>query len=258
MHSSAAMQYQIPIPEGPAFIDRLAGVIVDNAERKSINMITEHVNDVSNMVADVDTTRISLVKKGSIDRVTTTLAVKLGTKHRLQDIAKKGESYDDVISGLIMSNAKQASEISRYQALLQEHDVKEPNILEVSQIEKGVGGITLSNGAVIQFSYNLPSLPITDSYEMDIEITKFIATKAQEKEVEAMLEDSDQNLMLHLWMVGRIITMHFDPAFELPSRKRIIDPVYWKKVRGRIGLSDGSYRYDIMGPIMKYEDGMND
>ena len=69
-----------------------------------------------------------------------------------------------------------------------------------------------------------------------------------------MMEDPHGKVMMHLWMVGKVINRHFDSAFELPSRKLIIDLVYWKKVKERIGLPESSYKHDILDPIKEYED----
>lgn len=205
-----------------------------------------------------DINEITLVKKGSLNKIKTTITVKMGTKHRLLELARKGESYDDVISRLIHSYDKYENEMIYYRNLLSHYNIEERNIIEVSKLDRGIDAITLSNGAVIQFSYNKPiSLP-NDLYQMDIQIDKVISGKKIKKMVEEMMKDPYQKIMVHLWMVGRVINRHFDIAFELPSRKMIIDPIYWKKVKDRIGLPESSYKHDILDPIKEYEDNLHE
>ena len=69
-----------------------------------------------------------------------------------------------------------------------------------------------------------------------------------------MLKDPHQNVLIRLWMIGQVIDRHFDSAYEIPMNKMLMDPVYWKKVKGRIGLPESSYIHDIIKVIKKYEE----
>jgi hypothetical protein len=199
---------------------------------------------------------LTIVKKGAIDRIKTTITVKLGTKHRLLDLARKGESYDDVISRLIISYERQENDIEYYRNLLTHYDkdFEKRNIIEARKIERGINAITLSNGAVVQFSYNKPQIPIDEFYQMDIQFEKVIAKKKEKKIVDKLLKDPRQKVLLELWMVARVINQHFDTAFEISSNKMIIDPVYWRKVKERVLLPETSYKHDIIRPIKEYEE----
>lgn len=203
---------------------------------------------------------VTLVKKGAIDRIKTTITVKLGTKHRLQELAKKGESYDDVISRLIISSERHKDEIEYYRNLLTHYDkdFEKVNIIEARRLERGIDAITLSNEAVIQFSYNKPQIPLDEFYQMDIQFDKVISNKKGKKQIEELLKDPYQKVMINLWMVARVINQHFDSAFEIPSNKMIIDPVYWKKIKERIGLTESSYKHDIIRLMKEYEEGLDE
>ena len=198
---------------------------------------------------------ISLSKRGTINKVKTSINIRLGTKHRLLELAKKGESYDDVISRLIHTFESSKKQIENYQAILinQNIDYENRNIIEATYVERGVDGIQLSNGAIIQFSYSKPS-EFNERYTMDVEIDEVIGKKKIKTETQTILEDPVQYTNIRLWIVGRIINRHFDPAFEIPANKMIIDPVYWERVKNRVGLSEMSYHHDILDLIKKYEE----
>ena len=168
---------------------------------------------------------LSLSRRGSIDKARTSINIRLGTKHRLVELAKKGESYDDVLSRLIHSFETSKRKIDEYQTFLSDRDMdyENRNIIEIAYVERGVGGIQLSNGAVIQFSYNKPS-EYNERYTMDIEIEGILAKKQLKRDTEKILEDPVQYTNLYLWIIGRIINRHFDSAFEIPANKKIIDP----------------------------------
>ena len=204
--------------------------------------------------------RLTFIKKGNVDRIKTTITVKLGTKHRLQELARKGESYDDIISRLINSCERLEDEKTEYRNLLAHYDkdFDKRNIIETRKLERGIDSIPLSYGAVVQFSYNKPASPVDEFYQMDIHFDKVISGKKKKKEVEELLDDPRQRVVMNLWMVARVINRHFDSAYEIPSNKMIIDPVYWKKVKERTGLSESSYKHDILRPIKEYEEGINE
>lgn len=207
-----------------------------------------------------DIEEVTLVKKGAIDRIKTTITVKLGTRHRLQELARKSESYDDVISRLIVSHERHEDEIRYYRNLLAHYDkdFDKRNIIETRRLDRGIDAITLSNGAVVQFSYNKPESPVDEFYQMDIQFDKVISKKKGKMLVRELMKDPRQRTMINLWMVARVINRHFDSAYEVPSNRMVIDPVYWRKVKERIGLPESSYKHDIIKLIKEYEEGLNE
>ncbi len=46
-------------------------------------------------------TDVHVYKPGNVNKIKTTLTLKLGTKHKLSAIANKNESFDDIINRLI-------------------------------------------------------------------------------------------------------------------------------------------------------------
>ena len=64
----------------------------------------------------------------SIEKINTTITIKKGTKYQLDDIAKKGESYDDVIAKLLHE-----SEILKAKNKSYEKRLKELNALNITK-----------------------------------------------------------------------------------------------------------------------------
>lgn len=196
-------------------------------------------------------------QSASIDKITTSVQIRMGTKHRLLDISRKGESYDDVISRLINTILKQEREIERLRKTLEELDALTMNRMEVFKIERGIGAVSLADGSQLVFSYNKPpENEFLDSYVLDIIIDK-VTKGRKELEIDDVVETEYDAAMLQLGIIARIINIHFDPAFILPSRAMIIDPVFWKNACDRTGLPMSVYNSDILRIISGYERGMN-
>ena len=206
----------------------------------------------------INMTDVKLIKRGSISKSKTTITVRLGTKYNLQEIANKGESFDDVISRLISTKEKLENDLTNCKSILDSHNLKEYNIIESYEIERGIDSIKLSNGNQVRFTYNKPvGWPYDESYQMDITIEK-IFSKDKRNALKEIKKDPEQKISIHLWMVGRIINKHFDSAYEIPLNKRIIDPMYWRKVWQRNKLPESSYLHDILKEIELYEGSLND
>ena len=92
---------------------------------------------------------IKLKEKGTIDKITTSIGLKMGTKHRLSELAKKGESYDDVIVRLIGKTERLHRENETLRERLQSLDASDVNVIELAELERGVDSITLSDGTII-------------------------------------------------------------------------------------------------------------
>ena len=175
---------------------------------------------------------IALIKRGSINKSKTTITVRLGTKHQLQEIANKNESYDDVISRLISSNKRLENELENCKSILKSNKMDNYNIIESFELKRGVDSIKLSNGDQIRFTYNKPAgWPYDESYQMDIDIEKVFSDR--KSALSKLKKDPEQWILIHFWMVGRIINKHFDSAFEIPLNKNLIDTEYWRKVWDR-------------------------
>ena len=200
---------------------------------------------------------IALIKRGNINKSKTTITVRLGTKHQLQEIANKNESYDDVISRLISSNKRLENELENCKSILKSNKMDNYNIIESFELKRGVDSIKLSNGDQIRFTYNKPAgWPYDESYQMDIDIEKVFSDR--KSALSKLKKDPEQWILIHFWMVGRIINKHFDSAFEIPLNKNLIDTEYWRKVWDRNKLPESSYLHDIIKEIERYEDSLND
>jgi len=206
----------------------------------------------------ISMTEIELQKRKKISRANTTIAVKMATKYKLLDMSRDGESYNDVISRLISTNEMLEKYRDYSNKLLEEHDIKAENIIEIFEMERGIDSIVLKSGDQIRFTYNKPvEWPFNESYRMDIQIEKIISSKRQYLD-DQMKNDPKLKLLVHLWMVAKIIGKHFDSAYSLPSNKSPIDPFYWRGVWKMVNLSEESYLHDIMYQIQQYEDAIND
>lgn len=202
-------------------------------------------------------TDVTLVKKGRISKSKTTITVRLGTKYRLQEVAHKGESFDDIISRLISTNERLENELADCKSILRSHDLDSFNIIETYAVERGIDSIKLSNGDQIRFTYNKPvGWPYDESYLMEINIEKVFSDR--KNTLAKIKKDPEQFILIHLWIVGRIINKHFDNAYEIPMNKNIIDSVYWRKVWNRNKLPESSYLHDIIKEIELYEESLND
>lgn len=205
----------------------------------------------------INMNNVTLIKKGSINKSKTTITVRLGTKHQLQEVANKNESFDDVISRLISSNKRLEKELENCISILKSNNLDNYNIIESYESERGIDSIKLSNGDQIRFTYNKPAgWPYDESYQMDIDIEKVFSDR--KNALNQLKKDPEQWILIYLWMVGRIINKHFDSAFEIPLNKNIIDAVYWRMVWDRNKLPESSYLHDIIKEIERYEDTLND
>lgn len=199
---------------------------------------------------------VTLIKKGNINKSKTTITVRLGTKHQLQEVANKNESFDDVISRLISSNRRLEKELENCRSILKSNNLDNYNIIESFESERGIDSIKLSNGDQIRFTYNKPAgWPYDESYQMDIDIEKVFSDR--KNALNQLKKDPEQWILIHFWMVGRIINRHFDNAFEIPMNKNLIDTEYWRKVWDRNKLPESSYLHDIIKEIERYEDSLN-
>jgi hypothetical protein len=187
--------------------------------------------------------------------IKTSLTLKLGTKDRLQNLAHKGESFDDVINRLIRTNEIMEERIKEYEALLEKENLLRTNRLEISRSERGIGSVRLSDGSVVQFSYNKPTNVLDDEYSMDISIDEMIGNKGPQFSVEDLKKDVKKHSQIYFRCVEQVIVRQFDRSFAIPLNKNVIDPSYWQKVWDRVGLSGRSYMSDILKYLDEFMGG---
>ena len=201
---------------------------------------------------------MKIKERSSIDRVRTTIGVRLATKYLVLDHSFPGESFDDAIVRIIKENERMQAQLSRYSKLEDENLIKMPKIiLEEQEIVRDTGLITTEDGFKIVFGYNLPpnDLVQMNSYTMDIVIEKVLKDG---KQVFEATFNKKELIQLHLTIIQDIIRMQFDRGFEFDRRTSMIDPRYWRNVCKRVGLPESAYLKDILGPITEFESGMNE
>jgi len=199
---------------------------------------------------------INIINNKSVSKVMTTVTVRNGTRHDLMSLAKKGESFDDVISRLVHTLRRLESENEALKARLKSLNALDVNRIELGNIERTSDVLRFSDGMNIVFDYNLPIIPTEEGYVMDIEVENVLSGNKKLK-FDTVAGNGKKKAMLKLQMVAKVINRHFDPAFEMPSRNLVIDPVYWKKIYERVGLPMSSYTGDILPIISEYEGGLN-
>ena len=190
---------------------------------------------------------VQVYRPRDFNRVKTSITVRLGTKNRLSDIAKKGESFDDVINRLISSGDSLKEKLREYENILDGEHLLRTNKLESVTWEMGLDSIRLSDGSIIKFTYNKPGVEKWDEgYSMDIHLDKVLSGKESHFTIEDVNRDADLLIDVYFRGIEKVVNIHFDPSFAIPKNKNILDPTYWKKVWDRIGLSDHSFDKDIL------------
>jgi hypothetical protein len=192
----------------------------------------------------------------SVDKVRTTIGVKMATKYLILDHSKPGESLEDTIVRTIIMNDQLVAENKRMNDLLIEHNVMGSNLLVQYIFKRRKESIEPYEGSMIHFSYaQPPEDPILmKEYEMDIMVERTIENGKEISFDELDLEISDR-IKLHFMMVEKVINLHFDKGFKMHKKAFLIDPNYWKRTYGRVGLPESSYLKDILSYIDEFERG---
>lgn len=177
-----------------------------------------------------------------INKIKTTVTLKLGTKNRLLDIAKKGESFDDVINRLIGSNEMNERIIVEYELIMNENSLAIGNKISVDPINRGVNSIRYGEGIIVKFSYNKPGDIIDNDYCLEAVIEDVYSNDMKMEELLSVKED---RIMIYFRMIEKIINIHFDPSYSIPGNKNLLDAHYWRKVWNRVNLNDHSFDHDI-------------
>ena len=212
--------------------------------------------DIMSIVKDMPkTNKVKRVDGNRIDKIKTTISIRLGTKHRLLEIARKGESYDDVISRIVHANENLRLIVENDREMMKRSNFDNPNVMDIYQYDIGIGAIKLSDNSVIRFTYNKPlKNHYYEHYSMDVEITEVFHNNEFHNNKDIIFEDPD----IYFYILEKIINLHFDPSFQVNENKQLIDPEYWRKVWDRIGLAAHSFDNDILkmlNKIMEARDG---
>jgi hypothetical protein len=178
-----------------------------------------------------------------IDKVRTTIGVRLATKYLIQERSLPSESIEDTIVRLIKSNDACVKEIKELRDLLEKYNINEPNMISFVNQER-ISGIIEDNGKMVNFSYIKPDKD-NNEYTMDIIIER---VKKDEKWISWDETNSNANEIEHIYfkIFEFVINEYYDRAFGLPVRKNLLDPKYWKKITKRVGLQESSYMNDIL------------
>ena len=195
----------------------------------------------------------------SVNKIRTTIGVRLATKNLILKHSRPGESFDDTIARIIKSYDRQQDVTERLEAILAANNIKEPNLIQESVIEERINDvITTQKGENLFFNYNRPILefPQIEFYEMDIVITEPQKNRKYVELEELEFRDDDW-IWIRFKMIERIINTFFDPGFEIHDKNRVLDPNYWKNVCSRVGLPNSSLERDILTWIRIYERRMN-
>jgi hypothetical protein len=197
------------------------------------------------------------------DRIRTTITVWLGTKHMLQDRAKKGESYDRLIHRLVgrldrleienaylegrlrelgeaKSNLAQSIPVERTRGMIE--------VLRISHEGKGRGRTEATERLRIMYGYNRPrDPPPPEGYTMDIEPTSVFRDDG-EASFEDVFPDGKDWAVCRLLMVADVIRLRFNPTYIAPdvSAINIVDARYWRDVYETYGVPWSSYNADVL------------
>ena len=201
---------------------------------------------------------IRVYHPGDINKVKTTITLKLGTKNKLLNIANKGESFDDVINRIIRTNEMLENKNDKYQQIIGENNITNINRIESYHYNKGISSIKLTDDSVIRFSYNKPIDLFEEDYTMDIHVDEIFSNNKYQLNMNDITKDKQLYVNIYFRIIEKIINLHFDSSFSLSRRKRKMDPMFWKKTWKRIGLSDHSFNYDIMKFINRTMEEMNE
>jgi len=177
-----------------------------------------------------------------INKIKTTLTVKMGTKNRLSNMANKNESFDDVINRLIRTVQVYEQMIEEYRSVLKQHNLDHSNKLEYSKMNRGYNSVKCEN-EIIKFSYNKPSGILDSEYSMEIVIDESFMNKGA---VENLLRNQNMKIQMYFLIIEKIINIHFDNSYSLPQNKNLLNTQYWKGVWERIQLPYHSYNRDII------------
>lgn len=197
---------------------------------------------------------INFKPNNSINKLRTSIGVRLWTKNRLLDHSKPGESLDDTIARVLNTYDRQAEIIERLESIISTNNIKEPNYIGLQKDIRINDVVTTESGLNIYFSYKKPILefPDIEHYHMDVVLSK-ADQKGKKKKFEDLGFSIDDWMLVRFKIIEKIINTHFDPSFQLPEKTSVFNLLYWSKVCSRVGLPNNSFERDILTIISDYE-----
>ena len=201
---------------------------------------------------------IEIKPRGSMDKIDTTVTIKMGTKHRLADLASKGESYDDVIARILHENERLKAENKAFAERLEQLNALRINRIDLLKEERIQDAVIINDELTITFGYVKPTIPVDDEYRMEITVNSYIMNGKKVQDPDIIGLKPEDIALIALMIITKVINNHFDSAFTLSRKANIIDTRYWEKVCNRVGLPKSSYMSDILPIIGDYERGLND
>ena len=146
-----------------------------------------------------------------------------------------------------------------FKEMIDKNDLMDLNELEVVKLERGIGSIRLTDDSVVRFSYNKQDDLAQNNYSISIHIDEIFSNNEYQLELKDVLKDPDLYIQIYFNAIERVINLQFDPSFSIPRNKNILDPVYWRTIWNRIGLSVHSFDNDILkfiSRLMEEESGV--
>jgi len=186
--------------------------------------------------------------------VQTTITLKLGVKHRLDDLGKKTDTYENIITRMINENESLKKENDHLMSLVEKSNVNSRNIIEKHTSHRQYNSLPFTESIHIKFSYDLPDINKYENHSFNLRIEEIIWRNSIYNDIEGITKDRKLITKVNLWLISKLLIDEYDPFLEIPKKKNIIDPVFWKSIWKRIGLSMESYNIDIMGIINYYQE----
>lgn len=182
-------------------------------------------------------------REKDINKIKTSITLKMGTKNRLVEMSGKGESFDDVINRLIRTNENYEVKIGQLEELIKKNNLEPKIKLEISEYSRGINSIRIGENEALKFSYNKPDENIDTNYRMDIIIEELMPDNTK---IDDLLSSMKYRLEIYFRIIEKVINLHFDRSFSLPMNKNLLNTLYWRKIWQRIGLSSHSLDHDVM------------
>ncbi len=201
---------------------------------------------------------IEPIWKETVSDVPTTITLKLGIKHKLDDLGRKNDTYENIIIRMFNENVRLKKENDHLSSILEMVDTKDRNIIEKIELHRQLNSLSFSNDIHIKFSYDLPNVDRYGNHSFNLRIEEIIRKNSILQGMEELTDDMRSITKIHLWLISKIIIDEYDPFLDIPKKKNIIDPIYWKNVWKRTGLSMETYNTDIMGIINNYQEKLNE
>ncbi len=191
-----------------------------------------------------------------VDKVRTSIGLRMATKYLILDHSMPGESLEDTIVRLIHSYDRLKQENEELLELIERNGITQKNLLSIDKVERILDSIEINLDLVIHYSYNMPPKEIKklDDYQMDIQLEK-VFTNGKNYSFKELDLSEEEMIDIHFRIVEKIINEHFDKAYKIPDNLNLFDYRYWKRVFFRVGLPESSYLSDVISTITVVKSG---